>query len=117
MQVETYVKAGSGVIIDGPARRGKIMNKTLVNGNRQEPWRSALLRHRHLGAFVAVLLLILCCRSGGSEICSPNILNDVGWGQKILDVYPGNDVKTLFLKLYVDLRWHWSVTSCKAVAS
>ena len=56
MQVKTYVKAGSGVIIDGPARRGKSMNKTLVNGNRQEPWRSALLRHRHLGAFVAVLL-------------------------------------------------------------
>jgi hypothetical protein len=27
---------GSGVIIDGPAPRGKIMNETRVNGNRQE---------------------------------------------------------------------------------
>ena len=102
MLVKTYVKA---------------MNKTLVNGNRQEPWRSAMLRHRHLGAFVAVLLLILFCRSGGAEICSPTMLNDVGWGQKILDVYPGNDAKTLFLKLHGDMRWHWSVTSVKAVAS
>ena len=117
MQVETYVKAGSGVIIDGPARRGKIMNKTLVNGNRQQPWRCAMLRPIHLGALVAVVLLILFCRSGGAESCSPTMLNDVGWGQKILDVYPGHDAKTLLLKLHGAMRWNWSVTSVKAVAS
>src|SRR3989442_1348242 len=91
MQVKTYMKARSGVIVDGPARSGKSRNKTLVNGNRQEPGRSAMLRHRHLGAFVAVVLLILFCRRGDAESCSPTMLNDVGWGQKILNVYPGID--------------------------
>src|SRR5438128_2417467 len=116
MPGKTYMKTGSGVLLDGPARRGKIMNKTLVNDNSQAQRRSALLRHLHRGALVAVVLLILFCRSGGAESCSPTMLNDVGWGQKVLDEYPDHDAKKLLLKLHGAMRWNWSVTSIKEVA-